>query len=134
MKRFTSKTQKIGEIGEEVACRFLKKHDCSIIERNYTRKWGEIDILALNKDVLCFIEVKAVSDEGLLKFSRETEQKDIYRPEDNIHPWKLKRLYRTIESYLMENEQVEEWQFDVMLVYLDLENKRSGVRHLKNIV
>lgn len=133
MKRFTSKTQKLGEIGEEVACRFLKKHGYSIVERNYTRKWGEIDVLALNKDIMSFIEVKAVSDDGLLKFSRETDQKDIYRPEDNVHPWKLKRLYRTIESYLAEND-VEDWQFDVMLVYLDLGDRRSGVRHLKNIV
>lgn len=134
MKRFTSKTQKLGEIGEEVACRFLKKHGYSIVKRNYTRKWGEIDVLALNKGILSFIEVKAVSDRELLKFSRETREKDIYRPEDNVHPWKLKRLYRTIESYLMENNEVGEWQLDVMLVYLDLESKRSGVRHLKNIV
>lgn len=134
MKRFTSRTQKTGEIGEEVACKFLKKHGYSIIERNYTRKWGEIDILALNKGILCFIEVKAVSDEGLLKFSRETGQKDTYRPEDNIHPWKLKRLYRTIESYLMEKDNVREWELDVILVYMDLDEKKSGVRHLKNIV
>ena len=46
MKKFTSKSQKIGELGEDLACKFLMKHEFIISERNYTRKWGEIDIIA----------------------------------------------------------------------------------------
>ena len=45
-KVFTSETQKIGEIGENIAVKFLVKHDFSILDRNYTKKWGEIDIVA----------------------------------------------------------------------------------------
>ena len=44
-KVFTSKSQQTGEIGENVAVKFLMKHGFSIIERNYTKKWGEIDII-----------------------------------------------------------------------------------------
>ncbi len=45
MKVFTSDKQKIGEIGEAVVCTFLMKHGHEILERNYTKKWGEIDIV-----------------------------------------------------------------------------------------
>ena len=46
VKRFTSKTQKIGEIGEKIAEMFLVKHGFTIIDRNFTHKLGEIDIIA----------------------------------------------------------------------------------------
>lgn len=50
MKKFTSNSQKIGELGENVACKFLMKHGFTILERNYTKKWGEIDVIALKKE------------------------------------------------------------------------------------
>ena len=63
MKTFTSKTQKIGEIGEKLACMFLMKHGFKVLDRNYRKKWGEIDIIAQKDDILRFIEVKTVSRE-----------------------------------------------------------------------
>jgi len=41
-KVFTSETQKIGEIGENIACKFLMKHGFSILDRNYTKKVGRV--------------------------------------------------------------------------------------------
>lgn len=95
-KVFTSKTQKTGEIGEGVASRFLMKHGFSILDRNYTKKWGEIDIVAEKENKIHFIEVKSVSKPNLNIVTRETL--DQYHPEDNMHPWKLKRLSRTIQT------------------------------------
>ena len=86
-KVFTSDSQKTGEIGENVAVKFLMKHGFAILDRNYTKKWGEIDIVAEKDNLLHFVEVKSVVREGV---SHETL--DEYRPEDNMHPWKLKRL------------------------------------------
>ena len=51
------------EIGENIAVRFLVKHNFSILERNYTKKWGEIDIIAEKSSKLYFIEVKSVTRE-----------------------------------------------------------------------
>ena len=60
-KIFTSKTQKTGEIGENIAVKFLVKHNFTILERNYTKKWGELDIVAEKQGKIYFIEVKSVS-------------------------------------------------------------------------
>ncbi len=50
--------KELGKTGEEMALRFLKKRGYQIIERNYTCKMGEMDIIAKEKDTLAFIEVK----------------------------------------------------------------------------
>jgi len=143
MKVFTSQSQKIGKIGEDIAIKFLKKHGFSILETNYTKKWGEIDIIAQKNSKFFFIEVKSVSRslvdsindniEGDDNVIRETEND--YRPEDNMHPWKRKRLARTVETYLISQRIGNvDWQFDVLLVYLDLKEKRARVRVIENII
>lgn len=128
-KIFTSETQKTGEIGENIAVRFLVKHGFLILDRNYTKKWGELDIVAKKDKKLYFIEVKSVSRETLNKI-------DDYRPEDNMHPWKMKRLSRTIQTYLLSKNigEDEEWQMDLLIVYLDLKNRKAKVKVESDIV
>lgn len=132
MKSKTDK-QKVGETGENVACKFLMKHGFEIIERNYRKKWGEIDIIAKKSGILRFIEVKTVSCENLDNVIRETN--DSIRPEENVHPWKLKRLSRVIQSYLLEKSvENKGWQLDILSVFLDLNKKQAKIRFLENIV
>ena len=125
--------QKVGNLGEGIACRFLERKGFVISQRNYRKPWGEIDIISEKKAVRHFIEVKTVSRESLENISREM---DSYRPEDNIHPWKLKRLSRAIQSYLLEHEISEEgkWQFDVVTVFLDERGKKAKVELMEDIV
>src|SRR3989344_3418362 len=119
MKNFTSNSQKIGEIGEDVACKFLMKHGFSILERNYTKKWGEIDVIAEKWNKRYFIEVKSKSVSDLGFVSDETN-----RPEENMHIWKMKRLRRVVETYLISKRLGSiHWQFDLMIVYLDIEKR-----------
>ena len=53
LKRF------LGDIGENAAVRYLKRQGYKIIERNFSCRFGEIDIIAKDKDYLVFVEVKA---------------------------------------------------------------------------
>ena len=105
-----------------------------IITRNYLKKWGEIDVIAEKDDILHFVEVKTVSRENVRDISRETL--DNYRPEENVHPRKLKRLSRAIQSYLLENrvEADKSWQLDIVAVFLDLKNKEAKVRFTENVI
>ncbi|MFA6520131.1 MAG: YraN family protein [Candidatus Paceibacterota bacterium] len=133
-KVFTSESQKTGEIGENIAVKFLVKHGFSILDRNYTKKWGEIDIIAEKANKIYFIEVKSVSRETLKEVTRDTL--DQYHPEDNVHPWKLKRLSRTIQTYLLSNKIPDEkdWQVDLLVVFLDMKNKKARIKVVSDII
>ncbi|MBI2618060.1 YraN family protein [Candidatus Kaiserbacteria bacterium] len=124
--------QEVGRVGEETACKFLVKQGFSVIGRNFWKKWGEIDIIAQNGDKLHFVEVKTVSRENIRDISRETL--DEYRPEENVHPKKLERLSRTIQTYLLEKDYEGEWQFDVIAVFLDIERREAKCRYIENVV
>ena len=133
-KVFTSETQKTGEIGENIAVKFLVKHGFIILGRNYTKKWGEIDIIAEKEDKIYFVEVKSVSKPDLDRVSRETL--DSYKPEDNMHPWKLKRMSRTIQTYLLNKkvDEEKEWQVDLLVVFLDIKNRKARVKVVSDII
>ncbi len=137
-KVFTSETQKTGEIGENIAVKFLVKHGFSILDRNYTKKWGEIDIVAEKDNKIYFIEVKSVS---MSRFNLDNtnvprETLDSYNPEDNMHPWKMKRIARTIQTYLMDKkvDEEKEWQVDLLVVFMDLKNKKVKIKVVSDIV
>lgn len=107
-----------------MACEFLKQKGYKILDRNYRKKWGEIDIVAKKDDIIHFVEVKSVS--------RVTG----YLPEENIHPWKRKRLGRAIQTYLLEKKISEdlEWQTDSLAVFLDFKTRKAKFRFLENII
>ena len=98
------------------------------MERKYLKPWGEIDIVAKKAKRLYFVEVKSVSGSHETRFG--------YRPEDNVHPRKLQRLHKAIQTYLLENKvhQEVEWQIDIACVYLDFLTKRAKVKLLENII
>ena len=130
-----SQTEKqiIGALGENKAVEFLKQKGFSILNRNYRKPWGEIDIVVKKGSTIYFVEVKTVS-----RLSDDViHETDYYEPEDNIHPWKLKRLYRAINSYLEENDINEDeidWQLDAITVYLEQgSGKVFKIEHLEDI-
>ncbi len=124
--------RKIGDRGEDIACRYLENRGFRIITRNYLKPYGEIDIVALKGCEYHFIEVKTVSREiGKGSVIHETG----YRPEDNIHRWKIERLSRVIQAYLLERNLYDElWIFDVISIYLDLKSGRAAVHFIENVI
>lgn len=151
--------KKIGPLGEELVAKFLMKRGFTVIDRNFRKKWGELDVIAARKSILHFVEVKSVS-RNIFDFppsvpnipipnrvTYETSgkqapslsgriRKDRYRPEDNIHPMKVARLKRAIQSYLMSGRVSSEtkWQFDVAAVFIDRENKKIKIDFIEDII
>ncbi len=124
----------IGRIGEDIADDFLRQKGFEIVQRNFRKPYGEIDIIARDgKGRLRFVEVKSVSwetgDSGRTDVSHGT-----YRPEENVHPAKVRRLARVIDAYLVSHGTGQKWQFDVIAVFVDTRTKTAKVRHLKNLV
>lgn len=133
MKHFTSKTQKLGELGENTACNYLIKHGYSLLERNYTKKYGEVDIIAQKNGILHFIEVKTVSCEI---DGDNVIHETLIKPEDNMHPVKIRRLHNTIQAYLLERgiDDTTIWQLDLACIYFDIGKKKAKVSLMENII
>lgn len=123
--------RRIGDIGENIAYDFLKGKGYEIIERNYLQKWGELDIVARKRGKIHFIEVKSVSRVTLPK---DVSDETGYRPEDNIHPAKLERLARTMQTYMLHKKLDCDFQLDLVTVQMDMENRTARVELLENIV
>lgn len=130
--------QKVGQIGENIAVKHLKKLKFRIIDRNYRKKWGEIDIIAKKDNILHFIEVKSVSRETFFesKELNEDVSRETSHPEENVHYWKRKRLKRTIQTYLMDKdaEYETEWQIDIMAVFINLKTMKAKIRITEDVV
>jgi len=128
--------RKLGDTGEGVACKYLEGRGYSIVERNYLKPWGEIDIVAKKANKLYFIEVKSVSHEANRGDTQGVTRESTYRPEENVHPAKIKRLYRAIQTYLLDHKVPEfvEWQLDIACVYLDFSTRKARVEMIENVI
>ncbi len=116
----------VGKIGEDLAVKHLVKLGFKILDRNYRKKWGEIDAVAKKDNILHFIEVKSVSC--------VTDFED-YLPEENVTYSKRKKLARVINTYLAEKVTHEtDFQIDVIAVYCNLDTKDSKIRLLEDVI
>ena len=52
--------KEIGRIGEQIAAEFLESKGFKVLERNYRKPWGEIDIIAEKDKTVRFVEGKGV--------------------------------------------------------------------------
>jgi len=117
---FTSKTQKIGQLGEDLAVKFLKREGFSIICRNYTVKQGEIDVIAKKDSILYFFEVKSSI------YKRDVSY-ETYNPAENMHPKKIERFLKAVNIYLMNNEVSCETDIKLLNVLIDQDEKVAKV-------
>lgn len=71
----------LGQRGEDLAVKYLKKKKYEILERNYKTPYGEADIIAKKGDVYCFVEVKTRSSDvcGLPAEAVDSKKQERYR-------------------------------------------------------
>jgi putative endonuclease len=117
MKQFNRKT---GETGESIAADYLAKKHFQILERNFSNKFGEIDIIARDKDVLVFVEVKTKIGE------------DFGLPEDMVGRGKLQKIRNMATIYL--NGASTFCRIDVVAIVLDECNNVSRLTHYENVI
>lgn len=116
-----------GNIGEDIACEYLIDKGFSIKERNYSKRWGEIDIIAVKDKILHFVEVKSTIDYGRVL---------THRPEENVNYLKIRKLRRIISTYLIEKEYGTEipFKFHVIAIIIDNTTGKSSIKMLEDII
>ncbi len=136
MKVFTSKNQKIGQKGEYFARKFLVERGFTVIECNYTKKCGEIDIVALFGETIHFIEIKTLTAASFGDVPRETLRTDYINPLENVTRSKLLKMKRTIACYLWERGVPREtpWTVDIVSVIVPRETGGARVSLLRDVV
>jgi len=121
MKIFSSETQKKGYFGEKISSMFLMKHGYTVVERNFTTKEGEIDIIAKKNDVIYFIEVKSVFCKNTLPGFR----KEVYNPAENITKSKIQKIKKAIHSYTRKKEYIGKFKIIACLVFIDKSKEKK---------
>ena len=116
--------QEVGALAESAASMFLKKQGYEILERNYRKPWGEIDIIARKDGVIVFVEVKANSMAGHQSFAPEVRA-------DHV---KLRKVVKSAMLYLeFELKDLEsEWRVDIVSVTLKEAVNKAAITHFKN--
>ncbi|HTH93180.1 MAG TPA: YraN family protein [Candidatus Paceibacterota bacterium] len=101
---FTSKNQKTGLKGEDIAVVFLMKHGFKIVDRNFHSRNGEIDIIAKKSKIYHFFEVKT------------GQQGSWFNPAENLTKEKLWRFYRAVQYYALI-KRIKQYKVQGILVF-----------------
>jgi putative endonuclease len=110
---------KLGEAGEAVACRYLRRAGYQILARNYTCAVGEMDLICRHQGCIVFVEAKTRSDDA------STD------PEVNITAAKRRQLERVARFWLAEHREPDcAYRFDAVSVVLPPGGKPK-VRHIE---
>lgn len=111
--------RRTGDVGESLAVTFLRKNGYVIVEQNYRCALGEIDVIARDRGVLVFVEVKA----------RRTERYG--GPKWAVTPQKKRKISMVALEYLKKTGQMDtDARFDVVAIRLFPD--QAGVEIIKN--
>ena len=113
--------QQIGKNGENIVADYLHKKGYTILDRNFNCWWGELDIIAQDKNEIVFIEVKTRSS------------KQYGNAAEAVNNIKKKHLYKTIQYYIyckgLQNSFI---RLDVVEVYFS--NGKTNINHIKRAI
>lgn len=117
----TFQRKRLGSKGEEAAAQYLKKKGFSVLCRNYTCVIGEIDLIALDKGVIVFVEVRSRSG-------------DVYGlAQESITKRKQHKLRQLASYYLLaEGKAGSDCRFDVIAILFEGEGGIKTLDHITN--
>ncbi len=108
-------------MGEVIAEKYLIKQVYKIIEHNFRNKYSEIDLIAMKKNSLVFVEVRTKTNE---RFGS---------PEESINKHKVRRLIRAAQAYVAYKRYSQAWRIDAVCIVLNPESKPQRINHYESI-
>lgn len=109
----------LGRWGEGIAAEYLRKKHYTIVAANYRCRFGEIDLIAENRQFLVFVEVKLRKSAAFAEAMEFVDRR------------KQERLKETAAIYLSQNETQKQPRFDVIEIYAPegTQTRKPTVRH-----
>ena len=112
----------LGAFGEDMAEQYLRRHGYKIIGRNFSCRFGEIDIIAQKGKYLAFVEVKL------------RKSADFGAAKEFVNPAKQRRVITAAEYWLLRNPAKHQPRFDVIEVYAPqgLMTRKPEINHIED--
>lgn len=116
--RRLTRRRSLGERGEALAARWLRRHGCQIVARRCRGQLGEIDLVAVEGRTVVFVEVKT------------RQSQDAGHPSDAVDVPKQRRLTRLAVAYLRKHDLLEyPARFDVVAVTWPARRRKPTIEH-----
>ena len=113
------KTSKIGADGEALAKSFLEEKGYEVIAMNWRHKRSEVDIIAKDKKVIVFVEVK-------------TRNNTAYgHPEEFVNKNKIKKLREAADAFIEQTDWKGELRFDIIAIHKD-STQKFVIEHIED--
>lgn len=127
-KKIKEKTARrtVGDIGEDIACRYLAEHGYVVVDRNARVSHKELDIIAEDDDHTVIVEVKTLS------LTREQAEGESHRASEQIDREKAANLLSAAKAYTSRHYNGKTARIDVIEVYLG--SKEPEIVHIKNAI
>lgn len=113
-------SRSVGTWGEAQVANYLRRKKFRLVAHSYHCRFGEIDLIAMDGNTLCFIEVKTRSNLA------------VGLPRDYVTPTKRERIRKTALFYLSEKELDCPVRFDVAEVYRGADGGLARITYMKN--
>ena len=113
--------KRLGRQGEDAAASYLEKNGYSLLCRNYSCRLGEIDIVAMDRDVLVFVEVR----------SRSSEEYGL--AQESVRGRKKHKLRQLAWQYLKAEGKTDSCcRFDVIALLFNREGRVKRLEHIED--
>ncbi len=114
--------KKIGDQGESIAAVYLREKGYLVLEEKYHSVYGELDLIALDREDVVFVEVKTRTS---TRFGF---------PEMSVTPDKLEKIRKTGLMWLQSHPEVpDDWRIEVIGILLDKNRRPIEIKHYETI-
>lgn len=119
-----TRQRRLGARGETRALAWLQERGWQLLERNWRGTSGELDLIALDGEVLVAVEVKLRRGDAF------------GAAEETVSPAQAERLLRTVSEYLFTHPEHCDrlWRVDLIALTLDERGRVARLTHLPNAI
>jgi len=119
------RNRKFGDWGERLAEDFLRRHGYEILDKNYQKRCGEIDLICQKDDTLHFVEVKTRTIASTQVFGP---------PEEAVTRAKQRKIIQTAFTFLAEKDygRNKNWQIDVISIIYYKTDRKASINFIQN--